>query len=66
MGDSETDQIGKMFRIFGTPTNKEWPGVTNLAHFNSMVVPNHKKIPLREYFKNFNLNEAGFDLLKVY
>ena len=33
MGDSEIDQIFKIFRTLGTPTESEWPGVTELKHF---------------------------------
>lgn len=28
MGDSEIDQLHKIFRCLGTPDEKEWPGVT--------------------------------------
>lgn len=32
-GDSEIDEIFKIFRILGTPTEKEWPGVTSFPDF---------------------------------
>jgi serine/threonine protein kinase len=32
-GDSEIDQIFKIFRVTGTPTNEEWPGVTELPNY---------------------------------
>jgi len=35
-GDSEVDQLFKIFRIFGTPTEGNCPGVTSLPHFQSI------------------------------
>ncbi len=32
-GDSEIDQVFKIFRIMGTPKESMWPGVTNLPDF---------------------------------
>ncbi|WPH01062.1 cell division control protein 2 serine/threonine protein kinase [Acrodontium crateriforme] len=34
-GDSEIDEIFKIFRILGTPTEHEWPGVTSFPDFKS-------------------------------
>lgn len=34
-GDSEIDELFKIFRMFGTPTEKTWPGVTNLPDWNT-------------------------------
>nr|GAT53491.1 Pkinase-domain-containing protein [Mycena chlorophos] len=34
-GDSEIDQIFKIFRILGTPNEECWPGVSNLSDFKS-------------------------------
>ena len=38
-GDSEIDQLYKIFRILGTPSDHEWPGVSRLPHY-SPVFPN--------------------------
>ena len=38
-GDSEIDQLFKIFRIRGTPSDHEWPGVSRLPHY-SPVFPN--------------------------
>jgi len=35
MGDSEIDQLYKIFRLLGTPTEETWPGVTNLVNYKS-------------------------------
>ena len=33
-GDSEIDQLFKIFHVLGTPTEKTWPGVTKLPDYN--------------------------------
>jgi len=33
MGDSEIDQIHKIFQCFGTPSEETWPGVSKLSEF---------------------------------
>lgn len=33
-GDSEIDQIFKIFQLLGTPTEKEWEGVSKLPYYN--------------------------------
>jgi len=32
-GDSEIDQLFKIFRVLGTPTEEEWPGVTKMPDY---------------------------------
>jgi len=34
-GDSEIDQLFKIFRVLGTPTEETWPGVSQLSGINS-------------------------------
>lgn len=34
-GDSEIDQIFRIFRLLGTPSETTWPGITALPHFQS-------------------------------
>lgn len=48
LGDSESDQIFKMFRILGTPTEQEWPGVESFRIFEGLLVPMHAKRKLNE------------------
>ena len=33
-GDSEIDQLFKIFHVLGTPTEKNWEGVTSLPDYN--------------------------------
>jgi len=35
-GDSEQDQIRKIFRIMGTPTEEIWPDVSQLPGFSQI------------------------------
>ena len=34
-GDSEIDQLFKIFRVLGTPNNEIWPGVENLDDYKA-------------------------------
>lgn len=35
-GDSEIDQLYRIFRMLGTPNDKVWPGVTQLPDFRAI------------------------------
>lgn len=59
-GDSEIDQIFKIFRLCGTPTEDEWPGVTELPDYKA-TFPKWKKTDLSE--KVPDVDEIGLDLL---
>lgn len=60
-GDSEIDQIFKIFQMHGTPTEKTWPGITKLPEFKPTFPQFHYK-GLKEY--NKKLDEKGLDLLE--
>lgn len=60
-GDSEIDQLFRMFRILKTPTEEIWPGVTNLADYKG-TFPCWTTNQLDNQVKH--LNEAGMDLLQ--
>lgn len=61
-GDSEIDEIFKIFRILGTPTEADWPGVTSFPDykptFPKWIKDNSK--PLVQ-----NLDDNGLDLLEA-
>ncbi|GMP79665.1 hypothetical protein CsSME_00035119 [Camellia sinensis var. sinensis] len=60
LGDSEIDELFKIFRILGTPNEDTWPGVTSLADFKSAF----PKWPSKDLATVVpNLDSAGIDLL---
>ena len=59
-GDSEIDQIFKIFQMHGTPNEKTWPGITKLPEFK-LTFPQFRPKGLKEY--NTNIDEVGLDLL---
>mmetsp|Transcript_7484 Transcript_7484/g.15254 ORF Transcript_7484/g.15254 Transcript_7484/m.15254 type:complete len:296 (+) Transcript_7484:403-1290(+) len=59
-GDSEIDELYKIFRTLGTPTNEMWPGVQDLPDYRTNF-PNWPQRHIRETVRN--LGELGLDLL---
>eukprot|EP00994_Dinema_validum_P007306 NODE_592_length_1520_cov_88.394969_g436_i0.p1 GENE.NODE_592_length_1520_cov_88.394969_g436_i0~~NODE_592_length_1520_cov_88.394969_g436_i0.p1 ORF type:complete len:323 (+),score=66.79 NODE_592_length_1520_cov_88.394969_g436_i0:60-971(+) len=59
-GDSEIDQLFKIFRSLGTPTEHSWPRVTTLPDYTPTFPP-WKGEPLGNAVPN--LDRAGLDLL---
>lgn len=60
-GDSEIDEIFRIFRIMGTPNEDVWPGVTSLQDWNEEF-PVWPAISLAKYTPG--LCEEGLDLLE--
>ena len=59
-GDSEIDQIFKIFQMYGTPNEKTWPGITKLPEFK-LSFPQFKPKGLNSC--NCNIDHIGMDLL---
>jgi serine/threonine protein kinase len=59
-GDSEIDQIFKIFQMYGTPNEKVWPGITKLPDFKQ-TFPQFRGKGIGAYCSN--LDEAGLDLI---
>ncbi|PPR05021.1 hypothetical protein CVT24_010214 [Panaeolus cyanescens] len=60
-GDSEIDQIFKIFRILGTPNEEIWPGVSGLPDYKPSF-PQWSRQDLARVVST--LDENGLDLLK--
>jgi len=61
-GDSEIDQLYRIFRVLGTPDESSWPGVTQLRDY-APTFPKWRKKPLKELFPQ--LEPEGLHLLEV-
>ncbi|KAL0090341.1 kinase-like domain-containing protein [Phycomyces blakesleeanus] len=57
-GDSDMDQLTKIFHALGTPTETDWPGMSTLTDYVQFKV--FPKVPLRQYF-----TAAGSDALDL-
>ena len=62
-GDSEIDQLFRVFRVLRTPTEEIWPGVTQLPDFKA-TFPAWTTRSLRTSAKH--LDDNGFDLLVIF
>ncbi|XP_022079981.1 cyclin-dependent kinase 1-like [Acanthaster planci] len=60
-GDSEIDQLFRIFRTLGTPTDQSWPGVTELPDYKP-TFPNWTTNNLTKSVKT--LDPEGMDLLQ--
>ncbi|KDQ58137.1 hypothetical protein JAAARDRAFT_34955 [Jaapia argillacea MUCL 33604] len=60
-GDSEIDQIFKIFRILGTPNEEQWPDLRNMADYKPTFPQWHGQ-DLRVQVPT--LDDAGVELLK--
>ncbi|KAK3227537.1 hypothetical protein Dsin_007399 [Dipteronia sinensis] len=59
-GETENDQLIKIFRVRGTPNEENWPGVTSLVGFQ-LNFPYQDPLDLKTVVPN--LEPAGVDLL---
>lgn len=60
-GDSQIDQIFKIFQILGTPDDSSWPNVSSLGHYKP-TFPKFKPCSLEMLFPS--IEPKGLDLLK--
>ncbi|XP_071439939.1 cyclin-dependent kinase 1 [Hetaerina americana] len=60
-GDSEIDQLFRIFRVLRTPTEAIWPGVSQLPDYKA-TFPNWTNNTLNTHVKN--LDSDGLDLLQ--
>lgn len=59
-GASESDQLMKIFKMFGTPNIQQWPGLAQLPEFKEDY-PIYKALPWKQICPN--LDPVGLDLL---
>lgn len=59
-GDSEIDQLYRIFRTLGTPDEEIWPGVTQLPDYKAKF-PKWEKTNIPETI----VKHEAFDLFKV-
>ncbi|KAI5705192.1 cyclin-dependent kinase 1 isoform X2 [Diaphorina citri] len=60
-GDSEIDQLFRIFRVLTTPTEDNWPGVSKLPDYKT-TFPEWSNFCLDKHVKN--LDQDGLDLLE--
>ena len=60
-GDSEVDELFKIFRVLGTPNEEVWPGVTSLQDWNE-AFPVWPALQISRFTSN--LSDAGVDLVE--
>ena len=63
-GDSEIDQLYKIFQKLGTPKDETWPGVTRLAEYRE-TFPNWRPRPVLDWLAPARKHEKAADLLGV-
>lgn len=61
-GDSDIDQLCRIFKILGTPNDEVWPGVSSLKGYKS-TFPNWTSVPIQNAINNPNLDPLAIDLL---
>lgn len=61
-GRSEIDQLNRIFKELGTPSEKIWPGYNELPAVKKMSFTEHPYNNLRNRFGTY-LTDLGFDLL---
>ena len=65
-GQSEIDQLFKIFRIFGTPDESAWQGFSDLPHVKTSIFPHFKangNENLKDICKNYRNHAELIDLL---
>jgi len=60
-GTSDADQLQRIFKMLGTPTEEMWPSMVELPDYKSDW-PHHDRVPLEDHCSS--LDSAGIDLLK--
>ncbi|OON18446.1 kinase domain protein, partial [Opisthorchis viverrini] len=62
-GKGEVDELNIIFRDLGTPTERIWPGVSQLPGMKKCVFTEYPYNQLRRRFTEKQISDLGFDLL---
>ncbi|VDQ09900.1 unnamed protein product [Trichobilharzia regenti] len=62
-GKGEIDELNIIFRDLGTPTERIWPGVSQLPGIKKCVFTEYPYNQLRRRFTEKQISDQGFDLL---
>ena len=63
-GESEVDELTRIFKLLGTPNEKIWPGYSKLPAPQKITFIDYPYATLRQKFPVNMLTESGMDLLK--
>merc|ERR1712121_320048 len=63
-GKSEVDELNRIFKLLGTPSERIWPGFRDLPGVTKIKFVDYPISHLREKFPERMLSEAGLNLLK--
>ena len=63
-GESDIDQMAKVFKTFGTPTESNWPGVSELPDFGKIIFDEFDPKPIQELFPR--ASDTLLDLLGLF
>merc|ERR1712226_1387139 len=63
-GESELDELNRIFKLLGTPNEKIWPGYNKLPAPQKMKFIEYPYATLRQKFPVNMLTESGMDLMK--
>ena len=70
-GKTENMQLLKIFKVLGTPTAQNWPGMTELPHYEPIVNRsvefagiNYPPVPLTQICKRFITHPDALDLVQ--
>ncbi|KAG2235889.1 kinase-like domain-containing protein [Thamnidium elegans] len=68
-GDSQIDELFRIFRVFGTPNEEMWPGVSKLRDYNPNFPPwkprDLQSLFKKKYASNYlDLPDSAYDLLR--
>jgi len=64
-GKSEVDEVNKIFKLLGTPSERIWPGFRELPGVTKVKFVDYPISHLRDKFPERMLSEAGINLLKA-